>query len=78
MFGLGDHSNPDIISQMEVKHTQRNAPITPMTELQLGAFSKGLDRKIFSEDPGRLKLNTSLGMEGFRKEHLLLLKINPK
>jgi hypothetical protein len=48
-FGFGEHTDTDIIRQMETKHPKRKEPIKPLTEEQLGAARKGLDRKRFME-----------------------------
>ena len=77
-FGLGDHTDPEIIRQMETKHPKRKEPIKPLTEEQLGAVRKGLDRKRFMEELGRLKYNTVPGLGGLRNEHITALKLNPR
>ena len=63
---------------METKHPKRKEPIKPLTEEQLGAVWKGLDRKRFMEELGRLKYNTAPGLGGLRNEHITALKLNPR
>ena len=43
--GLGDHTNPDIINQMERKYPLWKKGITPLTATELQAERKGISCK---------------------------------
>ena len=75
--GLGDHTEESIVEQMKRKHPARKKPITPLTEEELQAPRKGIDRDVFRKRLSQLKHDIAPGLGCLRNEHLLALLLNP-
>ena len=69
----GNHRDPAIIEQMQRKHPARKEDITELTETELGATQKGINREVFDLKLKKLKHNVAPGLGCLHNEHLLAL-----
>jgi hypothetical protein len=74
--GLGDHTDPAIVSQMAQKYPARKAPTTTLSNDELRVSRKGIDHDVFLWEIWALTSDVAPGLCCLQNEYLLTHAIN--